>query len=104
MIYYYFFSFISILVATQNRLLFWPALPVIFAACFQDSSSPVLILSFTTGLLLDLFVGNPLGISAIILILATGLVLQLKSRFGDNWRIFILVLILTQIVFYVSNH
>lgn len=104
MIYYYLAGLISVLIATQSRLLFWPAIPVLFAAAWKESPGQVLTLGFLTGLFLDLFIGNPLGKSAIFLLLACGLVYLLKSRFGNNWRIFFVTLIFSQIVFYVANY
>lgn len=101
MIYYYLTSLIAILISTQNNFLLWPSIPIVFAACWEASLTRVLTLALISGLLLDLFLGHTLGIYALLFILSVGLVQLIKSRFSDNWRIFLAVIILCQIVYYV---
>lgn len=76
-----------------NNFWFWPLLPVLWAASRVEEASRVYLLAFVTGMVTDLLVGRALGLSAVFLLLACGLVYLYRRRGRMSW-LFLLIGIL----------
>lgn len=104
MLIYYILSLISILIFTQSSFIFWPIFPILFAA--TRNHPPVKIYSFTliTGLVTDLLVGKPLGLSSLVLLLSVAILSILKSHFHNNIRVSLATFLLAQIVLKIIGY
>jgi cell shape-determining protein MreD len=79
--FYYLLTIILVLIQVQIPSIFLPVFPVMFAAFSQDSVQSVLVLAFVSGVICDLVVGSPVGLSAILLVVGAAVIFFLREKF-----------------------
>ena len=80
-----------------------PIIIVILAGARIVSANRAYLFAFGLGLLMDLVLGNRLGILAGSYLVATAVVFAYKSRFRFNWFSLGLFLILSQLFFFYAR-
>lgn len=78
---------------------------VLFWACFRPAKEVVLI-AFSSGIILDLAKGTPLGLSSLVLLVACYVLLLYRRRFDSLHPLFlpIAVFLISNILYLISNH
>lgn len=74
----------------------WMGLIVVWAAGRESNPTKIYWLALTGGLLTDLLIGNRLGVSAAVYLLAALLIFLFKQRFRFGWFTLIIFSLLTQ--------
>lgn len=92
----------SVLLESQNNWLFWPVIPVLLSAMWVPPERAYL-LAFALGLITDIFIAKPLGLSSLILLLFSACFFFLKSHFQSGPRIAFVLFLISQIVLKLVN-
>lgn len=93
MVKYYLLAVLAALMLPINNWLFWPLLVVFWAASTDIESKKIYALAAVSGLLADLLLGRSLGVSALFLLVSSGLLYSYRLFWRMNFLALAIVVV-----------
>lgn len=98
---YYLFAIVAAFFLGVSDIIFWPLIPIAIAIVKDVEQKKVYALSFVSGILVDLLWGQPLGMTALLLLIYSGAIFFLVQKFKSQLRIILGITLVVEVVSFI---